>query len=104
MKKITVLVDEETYVRAHRRASEQGITVSALVRAFLTQIVEAGGEGFDSRQHDQNVLIARIRATCPGFSAVDRLTRDQVHARYVDTGEPYAEGPAWCTGRLPRDE
>jgi antitoxin component of RelBE/YafQ-DinJ toxin-antitoxin module len=80
MKNITVSVDDHLYYRARIRAAEMRSTVSALVRHFLTQIVEEG-PAFDRLQREQNDVIARIRSASPGFSAADRLSRTEVHER-----------------------
>lgn len=80
MKNITVSVDSNLYHRARVRAAEKRSTVSALVREFLTRLVEEES-GFDQLQREQNELITRIRGAHPGFSAADRLSRDQLHDR-----------------------
>jgi antitoxin component of RelBE/YafQ-DinJ toxin-antitoxin module len=41
MKNITVSVDDETYLRARKKAAEQGTSISALVRAFLAHLTAA---------------------------------------------------------------
>ena len=83
MKNITVTVDDDLYYRARVRAAEKRSTVSALVRTFLTQLVEDQDEEFDRLARDQKEVIARIRAAHPGFSASERLTRDEVHQRHA---------------------
>ena len=80
MKNITVTVDDELYYKARIRAAEKRSTLSALVREYLTQLVQTESS-FESSVREQNDLIARIRATYPGFSAQQRLPRDQVHER-----------------------
>ncbi len=80
MKNITVTVNEDLYHRARVRAAEKRTSVSALVREFLEQLAEADSD-FSRRQRAQNELIARIRAEHPGFSASERLARDEAHER-----------------------
>lgn len=80
MRNITVTVDDDLYHRARVRAAEKRSTVSALVREFLTRLVQEE-PAFARLQHEQRDVIARIRAAHPGFSAAGRLSRDQVHAR-----------------------
>lgn len=80
MKNITVTVDEELYHRARVRAAERRTTVSALVRAYLERLVDEEAR-FDSLLREQNELLARVRREHPGFSAEDRLTRDEAHER-----------------------
>lgn len=82
MKNITVTVDDDLYHRARIRAAEQRSTLSALVRAFLLTLV--GEEpAFERMRREQNEAIARIRAAHPGFSAANRLTRDEANARHA---------------------
>ena len=80
MKNITVSVSDELYYRARIRAAEKHSTVSALVRNFLTQMVDAEPEA-ERLQREQNELIERIRASHRGFSAGERMTRDRLHDR-----------------------
>lgn len=76
VKNITVTLDDELYRRARVRAAELGRSVTAVVRAFLTDF--AGGEtDFERRKRLQDETIASIRA----FRAGDRLSRDAVHQR-----------------------
>lgn len=82
MKNITVSVSDDLYHRARVRAAEKRSTISALVRTFLTRMVEKEST-FERLQREQNEIIARIRATHPGFSAADRLSRDDVHGRHA---------------------
>ena len=80
MKNITVTVDDDLYHRARVRAAERQSTVTALVREFLHRLVDGETE-FERLQREQNELIAAIRERHPGFSAGDRLSRDEVHDR-----------------------
>jgi hypothetical protein len=80
MKNITVSVDDDLYHRARIKAAEKRSTVSALVRGYLTDLVEEETE-FDRLAREQKDLIAGIRARRPRFSASRRLTRDQAHDR-----------------------
>ena len=76
MKNITVSVDDETYRRVRIKAADQATSVSALVKRFLTEL--AGDETDAERlRREERALRARIRA----FSAADRLSREDVHAR-----------------------
>jgi plasmid stability protein len=80
MKNITVSVEDDLYHRARVRAAEKRSTVSAMVREFLTRLVEEE-PSFARLQREQNDIIARIRATHAGFSAAERLKRDDIHDR-----------------------
>jgi uncharacterized protein YdaU (DUF1376 family) len=76
VKNITVSVDDETYRRARIKAAEQDTSVSALVKRFLTDL--AAGESETERlKREERALRARIGT----FSAAERLSRDDLHAR-----------------------
>jgi hypothetical protein len=78
MKNITVSLDDEIYRRARIKAAEQDTSVSALVKKYLVDL--AGQEtDFERRQKLQNEIIAKVRKR--GFSAGDRLTRDELYDR-----------------------
>ena len=74
MKNITVSVDEETYRRARVAAAEHDTSVSALVRQFLRELPAKGSEFQRLQQLEKDV-----RARITGFSAADRLSRDELH-------------------------
>ncbi len=76
MKNITVSVDDEVYRFARIKAAENNTSVSALVKAFLLQLIGEESE-LERRKRLQRETIASIHA----FSAADRLSRDQVHDR-----------------------
>lgn len=80
MKNITVSVDDELYYRARVRAAEQRSTVSALVRRYLTDLVEEAPGGAPLVR-ERAELIAAIRARHPGFSAAERIPRGPAHDR-----------------------
>ena len=75
MKSITVKVDDETYRRARILAAERDTSVSALVKAFLTELV--ANERDAERLSEERALRERIRR----FRAADRLARDDMHRR-----------------------
>ncbi|HUE73825.1 MAG TPA: hypothetical protein VMP01_23295 [Pirellulaceae bacterium] len=78
MKNITVSLDNEVYRRARIKAAELDTSVSALVKQYLIDL--AGQEtDFERRKRLQDVILAKVRGR--GFSAKDRLTRQQVHER-----------------------
>lgn len=76
MANITVSLPEDVYRRARIRAAEQNTSVSAMVRQFL---IEAGTAETDFERRRR--LQDQVLATLSGFSARDRLTRDEVHDR-----------------------
>jgi hypothetical protein len=69
-------VDDQTYTRARVAAAERNTSVSALVKAYLTEL--AGAETETERRKRQE---REIRGQIQAFSAADRLTRDEVHRR-----------------------
>lgn len=77
MRKITISVDDETYRNARKAAASSGTTVSALVRRCLVEL-GAGETEFQRLVRLEQEVKACIPA---GFSASDKLTRDQVHDR-----------------------
>jgi plasmid stability protein len=78
MKNITVSLDDDVYRRARIKAAELDTSVSALVKKYLVDL--AGQEtDFERRQKLQDEIIAKVRKK--GFSASDRLTRDELYDR-----------------------
>ncbi|NGO50240.1 ribbon-helix-helix protein, CopG family [Allomesorhizobium camelthorni] len=76
MKNITVTVDNETYRRARMKAAERDSSVSAMVREYLKDLANTETE-FERLKRKE----AAIRSTITGFSASDRLSREEVHER-----------------------
>ena len=83
MKNITVSVDNETYRLSRIKAAEAGTSVSALVRAYLTALVQSQEpeSEFDRRRRRQDETLAAIRARGGGLRSADNLPRDAVHHR-----------------------
>jgi hypothetical protein len=80
MKNITVSLDDEVYRRARVKAAELDTSVSALVKKYLIEL--AGQEtDFERRKRLEEEVLAKIKGR--GFSAKDRLSREQVHQRRV---------------------
>jgi hypothetical protein len=79
MKNITVSVDDETYRRARIRAAELDTSVSALVRDYLAKLAQRESEHdrFERLKREE----AEVRARIKGFSAADRLPRDELYDR-----------------------
>jgi len=76
MRNITVSVNDDTYRRARIKAAERDTSVSAVVRDFLASWTGEETD-FDRRRRLQNETLKTIRS----FSARERQTRDEVHAR-----------------------
>lgn len=83
MKNITVSVDEETYRLSRIRAAEEGTSVSALVRAFLRDLVnsETAESRFERLTRLQNETLAAIRLRGGGLRSADNLTRTELYER-----------------------
>ena len=75
MPNITLSVDDETYRAARIDAAQQNATVSGIVRQFLRSLTAT--QTPTVRSH--NLFTALDQAG--SFSASDRLSRDEVHAR-----------------------
>ena len=69
-------MDDETYRRARMKAAERDTSVSALVKRFLGELAsdESDAERLKRQEH-------ALRASITAFSAADRMSRDDVHAR-----------------------
>ncbi len=76
MKNLTVAVPEDVYRAARVVAAQHDTSVSALVATYPTKLSAADDE-FDRLEALQH----RVQAEIVGFSAEDRLDRDQVHDR-----------------------
>ena len=80
MKNITVSVDDDLYHRARVKAAEKKTSLSALVKRFLTSLVDEESE-FARLEREEQELRASLKARGVIFSAGDRLTRDELHDR-----------------------
>ena len=78
MANITVSIPEDVYRAARIRAAERGSSVSALVAEYLTSLSQREAE-FERLEAQQR----RVQAGIKRFSARNRLSRDEVHARAV---------------------
>jgi plasmid stability protein len=76
VKRITVSVPDDVYRAARIHAAKQGSSVSALAAAYLRSLSERDAE-FAMLEAQQR----RIQQQIAGFSACDRLDRDELHAR-----------------------
>lgn len=83
MKNITVSIDDETYRLARVRAAEEGTSVSALVRDYLTDFCQG-----ESREHRFQRLLKLQDETFTGYFARsgglhmdENLSRDELHDR-----------------------
>jgi Family of unknown function (DUF6364) len=76
MSNITLSVDDNTYRTARIVAAERGTSVSAMVRDYLQSLRPA--------QQDERIkaLVETFELALPGYSASNRLTRDEANDRY----------------------
>jgi plasmid stability protein len=82
MKNITVSVDNDTYHRARVRAAERKTSVSAIVRQILGDLAAEENE-FARLKRQEDEIIAQLEKRHTGFSAENRMTRDQTHDRHA---------------------
>jgi len=82
MKNITVSVNDEVYHRARLRAAELRTSISALVSRFLekTALEESN---VDRLKRLERETVSRIHARQKGFSAKNRLKRDDLYDRHA---------------------
>ena len=83
MRNITVSVGEETYRLSRVKAAEAGTSVSALVRAYLIDLVEGRvpDKRFDRLRSLQGETLGAIRARGGGLRATDNVSRQSLHER-----------------------
>jgi len=82
MKNITVSVENDIYHRARIKAAEKKTSLSALVRRFLTEIVEEESE-FDRLQRKEHELRENLRASGRGLRSSDNLPREALYDRHA---------------------
>jgi hypothetical protein len=75
---ITVSVSEEVYRAARVKAAERGDSVSGLVAEYLRSLSDRDAEFARLEAQQRSVQQAIDR-----FSAVERLSRDELHVRAV---------------------
>ena len=78
MQTITVVVDDETYRLAEIKAAENGTSVSAMVKDYLSGLA---GVETPTREESFRDILAAIRAKHPGFKAADNLPREELYDR-----------------------
>ena len=76
MKNLTVSLDEETYRRARIIAAERDTSLSALVKAYLTELGASESEA-KRLEREERVLRAQINT----FRAADRVPRGALYDR-----------------------
>ncbi len=88
MKKITVLLDDETHRLAKIKAAQKGTSVSAMVRAYLDGLVrdessadDLIGSGSEKPEKTLDEVIEAIFARGGGLDPRENLTREELHDR-----------------------
>ena len=83
MKNITISIDDEIYRLSRIKAAESGISVSALVRTYLADLVRGpiSDIEFDRLCQLQEETLNAIRARGAGLRIADNLSRDALHKR-----------------------
>jgi SMC interacting uncharacterized protein involved in chromosome segregation len=82
MKNITVSVDDDIYHRARIKAAEKKTSLSALVKRFLTEIVQEESE-FDRLKRREHELREKLRASGHGLRSADNLPREALYDRHA---------------------
>lgn len=84
MKNLTISLPDDVYQAARVRAAEEGTSLTAMVRAYLTSLSDSESE-FARLKALQDQVMAQVdrRRAESGetFSAKDNLTRDELHDR-----------------------
>ena len=88
MKKLTVLLDDETHRLAKIKATERGTSVSAIVRAYLNGLVgeessadDSIGSGSEKPEKTLDEVIEAIFARGGGIDPRENLTREELYDR-----------------------
>lgn len=80
MKNVTVSLDDESYRRARVKAAQTGRSLSSMVRECIQSVAEEKSD-FERLHEMEFELRRKIDARGGGFSAGDRLSRDEIHDR-----------------------
>lgn len=88
MKKITVSLDDETHRLAKLKAAQKGTSVSAMVRAYLNDLVRKESRADDSiapgsekPEKTLDEVIEAIFARGGGIDPRENLTREELYDR-----------------------
>ena len=85
MKTITISVDDETYRYCQRNAAAAGISVEEWAAERLIELEPKpwGKVDAESSRRKRQEIIDLIRSESPGFSAADRLPREELYYRHA---------------------
>ncbi len=78
MKNITVSVDEETYCLAEEWAERRGMTISAMIKDYLSNLPQ-GAPGAPGKPLSE--VIADFRAKGIRLSVSDNVSREELYDR-----------------------
>ena len=78
MKNITVSVDEETYCLAEEWAERRGMTISAMIKDYLSNLPQRA-PGAPGKPLSE--VIADLRAKGGGIDPSENMTRDELYDR-----------------------
>ena len=85
MKNLTISLPDDVYQAARVRAAEEGISLTAMVRAYLTSLSDSESE-FARLKALQDEVMAEIdarraRGERAGLRASENVSRDELHDR-----------------------
>ena len=83
MKTITISVDDETYSYCQRNAEAAGASTEEWIAERLTELTPKQRAKTDAEmlRRKRQEIIDLIRLESPGFSAADRLPREELYDR-----------------------
>ncbi len=87
MKNVSISVDEETHRRLRIMATEQGTSVSALIRDQMMRLLgpdhQAASGDTESEKHQRELreITEEFQRKGIGISMTDNLTREQMYQR-----------------------
>ena len=95
MKTITISVDEATYRYCERNAEAAGASVEQWAAERLAELMPKPHTQVDAEnsRHKRQEIIDLIRSESPGFSAADRLPREELYDRDASRCQPQQPAP-----------
>jgi len=83
MKQVTLNLDDATFHSAEDKAQRRGKSLPALMLEWLRSFAAEPESDFDRLAKEELAVRETIRQRGARFSAADRLTRDELHARHA---------------------
>lgn len=83
MKNITLSLNDEIYYRSRVRAAELGVSLSALVRSFLVDLVQGNlhEDTYTKLKRLQDKTLIAIKKREAGLAGIDNLDREALYDR-----------------------